>query len=140
VVLPPLPGRVEVRVPHFDRDLLRLQAQQLGRDYRDDRFRAGADVLHAEAELDAAVGVDLRLALGLVARAAAGQAAPAQPTPVLTTPGELPGLRYFCFQPNLSAPKAYSRWRMGLGSFLSRNSTGSMPSFTARSSMADSMP
>ena len=70
----------------------------------------------------------------------AGQAAPAQPTPVLTTPGELPGLRYLCFQPNLSVPRAYSRCRMGLGSFFSRNSTGSRPSFTARSSIADSMP
>src|SRR2546430_9872034 len=34
--------------------------------------------------------------------------APAQPTPVLIGPGELPGFLYFSFQPNFSAPSVYS--------------------------------
>ena len=68
------------------------------------------------------------------------QVAPAQPTPVLIGPAELPGFLYFSFQPNFSAPRRYSFFRTSEGSFLMRSSTGSMSILAANSSMIDSMP
>src|SRR5260221_7029589 len=68
------------------------------------------------------------------------QVAPAQPTPVLMGPEELPAFLYFSFQPKRSAPRRYSFCRTSEGSFLMRSSTGSMLILPANSSMMDSMP
>ena len=141
-MLPPLPGPGGKFVsPTFTVICSGFKTEHFRRDDGDDGFGAGADVLHAEAELDAAVGIDLRFALGVCGwgrrRATRRPRSRCRFSP---TPGELPGFWYFSFQPNFSAPILYSRWRTSLGSFFSRNSSGSMPSFTARSSMADSMP
>src|SRR4029079_1534367 len=48
-----------LRVADLWRDLRRLEAERVGRDHRDERALAGADVLRAEAHGDAAVGADL---------------------------------------------------------------------------------
>src|SRR5215472_346039 len=68
------------------------------------------------------------------------QVAPAQPTPVFTGPSEEAGERYLTFHPKRSAAILYCWRRTSDGSFLIRNSTGSMPRASAISSMIDSIP
>ena len=75
VVLPPEPGADAVhRVADLGRDLRRLQPERFGGDDRDERARAGADVLRADPHDHAAVGGDLAVRLRRAAAAAAPRA------------------------------------------------------------------
>ena len=60
----------EIGIADTHRDLLRFEAEDFRRHNGDHRARAGADVLHAKAKFNAAVGINLRLALRVPARAA----------------------------------------------------------------------
>ena len=104
VVLPPLPpDGGKVRVANCARNLLRLEAKHIRGDHGDDRSGAGAKVLRAAADLDAAVGIDLRFGLSAAAAAAPGGRWRNRRRSS-SGPGELPGFLYFAFQPKRSAP------------------------------------
>ena len=63
-------GRRELRVADAHCDLFGLQPEHFRRDDRDQRARAGAEVLRAATHLNAGVGIDLRLGLRAVSAAA----------------------------------------------------------------------
>src|ERR1043166_6079895 len=65
-------GRWKSRVAHTHDNLFGLQAEQIRCNHRDHRFGAGAEVLRAAANLDAAVGIDLGFGFGASAAAAPG--------------------------------------------------------------------
>ena len=62
------------------------------------------------------------------------------PIPRLRGPGASPAFLLRRLQPISAAPRSYWCRRTGLASFFRRSSSGSIPSFSASSSIADSMP
>ena len=80
------------------------QPERFGRDHRDDRARAGADVLRAALHDHAAVGHDV--AVRLRAAAAAAPAMRRQPMPVLIGPGVGSPVGCRLSQPNSFAPRS----------------------------------
>ena len=133
---PPLNGSIESPISGLHR--ADRQAERFGRDHRDDRARAGADVLRAALHDDAAVGRDVDVRL----RSAAG-AAPAmrrhahagldRPGRLIAgrmtlVPAELPSRRARSTRPtSRSAPRG--------GRFFTRNATGSIFTRSASSSI-----
>src|SRR5262249_440194 len=71
---PAAAGGRKLSIADTDRNLFRLKAENVCRDHRNDSFRAGAKVLCAVTDCDAAVRIDLGLSLGAAATAAPGSA------------------------------------------------------------------
>ena len=71
-------GRRKIGVAEADRHLAEFEAEGFGRDHRDHRAGRGAEVLTAQVDRDAAVGLNSHAALAVVAEAAPGVDADAE--------------------------------------------------------------